>query len=334
MDTRYAVGVDVGGTTLAAGLVAFPSGALHDRRVVRTRPERGGQAVLDDAFGLASQLVASARRDAGADVVGVGVGVAELVDLDGNVRSSHTIPWEGVDVSSRFVSLAPVTVVESDVRVGALGEAMFGAGSGHRIFAYVSVGTGISACLVIDGRPYAGAHGNAVVLATGPYGLECPSCGGWAEVALEEYASGPALARRYEGGVIGAEEVVEAATRGDARAEQIVSSGGRALGHAIGLLINLWDPGVVVVGGGLGLAGGTYWQHLLEGMGRTAWPPERGEGAVVKAELGADASVVGAATAAWRLARPSPTRDGGRAGTNHERTTVGHGAGGEAATTN
>src|SRR5688572_30253515 len=91
-----AIGLDVGGTKIAAGLVA-PDGKIIARRVIPTLPQRGGEAVLEDALSLASSL----REEAGAAerrLVAIGVGVGELVDLDGNVASAQTIPWRGVPV--------------------------------------------------------------------------------------------------------------------------------------------------------------------------------------------------------------------------------------------
>ena len=102
------------------------------------------------------------------ELLGIGVGVPELVDPVGNISSAHTLAWQGDGVRAAFSSLAPA-VVESDVRAGALAEAMFGAGRGYRLFVYVTVGTGISSTLVQDGRPFAGARGNALILASSPF---------------------------------------------------------------------------------------------------------------------------------------------------------------------
>lgn len=298
MGEDWAVGLDVGGTKIAAGLIGFPSGRVLERRVIPTNAGRGGQAVLANALGLARGLLEeAAARDL--RPVGIGVGVAELVDLEGNVTSAHNIPWQGLPVQSGFASLAPA-VVESDVRAAALGEALLGAGQTLQTFAYVTVGTGISACLVQDGRPYAGSRGNAVVLASGAYGLECPHCGDWAERVLENYASGPGLVARYGRGAIQAEEVLVAAASGDPKAAEVVASAGRALGYAVGLLVNLLDPEAVIVGGGLGLAGGLYWDSLVEHMRHAVWSRHTRELTVLPARLGVDAGLMGAAAVAWQ----------------------------------
>jgi glucokinase len=298
MREDWAIGLDVGGTKIAAGLVGLPSGRLLARRVVATKSHRSGETVLAEALGLASGLLeeAAARE---LRPLGIGVGVAELVDLEGNISSAQNIPWRGLPVQAAFSSLAPA-VVESDVRAAARGEALLGAGQALRAFVYVTVGTGISACLVQDGHPYAGARGNAIVLASGTCGLECPHCGAWAERVLEEYAAGRALVARYGRGATQAEEVLAAAAEGDARAVEVVTSAGRALGQAVGMLVNLLDPEAAIVGGGLGLAGGPYWTSFVEALRRAIWSPVTRELAVLPARLGVDAGLMGAAAVAWQ----------------------------------
>src|SRR5206468_8561396 len=105
------------------------------------------------------------------------------------------LDWQGVPVRESFARLAPA-LVEADVRAAALAEALFGAGQPFRLFVYVTVGTGISCCLVQDGRPYAGGHGNALIFASSPLTTTCTQCGTILKPVLEEFASGPAPVRR------------------------------------------------------------------------------------------------------------------------------------------
>lgn len=167
-----ALGLDVGGTKTAGGLVDLASGQLLARRAIPTQPQRGGQAVLTDALRLAEGLLVEAQSQ-DRSVAGLGVSVCELVDLDGNVTSAQTVAWADLPVRQAFSRLAPA-VVEADVRAHAWAEAVWGAGRHHRQFVFVAVGTGISSCLVLDGRPYAGARGQALVLASSPVAVPCP----------------------------------------------------------------------------------------------------------------------------------------------------------------
>jgi glucokinase len=260
--------------------------------------------------------------------------------------------------------------IESDVRAAAVAEARFGAGRGHGVFVYLTVGTGISFSLVQQGVPYAGARGNALLLlAPGakPTGSDVagqPSAGvagqsragvagqrsagvagqssagvagqrsagvagqSSAGVAappgeldqpplLETVAAGPALVERFRdaggreprgdatgptpssGRVEGdARMVLDAAAAGDPVAVAIVREAGDALGDAIALLVNALDPEAVVVGGGLGLAGGVYLAGAIDRARRMIWAPEARTLPIMPAGLGVHAGVVGAALSA------------------------------------
>jgi glucokinase len=296
-----AIGLDVGGTKIAAGVVAFPCGQVLVRRTIPTRANRDGRAVLTDALILAAEMMAEGAAR-GLEIGGLGVGVAELVDLDGHVTSAQTIAWQGLAVREEFARLAPA-VVESDVRAAALAEAHFGAGRPFKAFAYVTVGTGISYSLVQDGHPYAGARGNALVLASAPLSTTCTECGAQLHPVLEEIASGPALVARYNrlrpGGAARGQDVVAAAAAGDPVALEVVGAAGAALGTSVGFLVNVLDPEAVIVGGGLGLAGGLYRQSFIEATRAHVWAEAARDLPIVPAALGTDAGLIGAAATIW-----------------------------------
>lgn len=297
-----AIGIDVGGTKIAAGLVTFPDGTVRTRRDRPTLPQRGGAAVLGDVLGLAEDLAAQAcslhlRTDA------IGLGLCELIDPQGEAMSANCVAWTGLDVRDRLSKIAR-TFVEADVRAAALSEAMFGAGRGRRTFLYVTVGTGISCCLVIDGQPFAGARGATGTMASSPLSVACEKCRAVNDRTLEEIASGPALVARYTAQCPGAapsgEDVAAAAAAGDRVAIEVVRSAGQALGAALGQLVNVLDPEVVVVGGGLGLSGGLYWDSLVESTRRHIWSDVHRELPLLPATTGRDAVVIGAAATAWQ----------------------------------
>ena len=302
-----AIGLDVGGTKIAGGLVT-PDGKVLSRRSIPTLPGRGGGAVLDDALALAAVLQDEAIA-AGRSAQAIGIGVCELVDLQGNIYSAQTVPWRGVPVRERFAALAP-TLVEADSRAAAFCEARFGAGKNHRIFLYVTVGTGIGSSLVLDGVPYAGAHGATGTLASSPLTSRCEECGATLRPVLERIAAGPALATRYNElaarKVDRGEEVLAAASAGDRHAIRVVESAGEALGATIGLMVNMLDPEAVIVGGGLGMAGGLYWESFLASTRRHIWSDRHRDVPIVTAVYGSEAGFVGAAASALqRCSAPS-----------------------------
>lgn len=297
-----AIGLDVGGTKIAAGLVARASGVVLARRLTPTLPQRGGQEVLDDAVALAHELLVEASA-LGCSVAGIGVGVCELVDPHGHITSAHTVAWRGLPVRETFAQLAS-TLVESDARAPALAEARYGAGKPYRLFTYVTVGTGISYCLVQEGRPYAGAQGNALILASSPLTTTCTQCGAVLKPVLEEFASGPALVARYNQAtgahLLGAEAVLAAAASGDATASEIIRSAGEALGVSVGWLVNVLDPEAVIVGGGLGSANGPYWDAFVASARAHIWSDTNRDLPIVHAALGPDAGMIGAAATVFQ----------------------------------
>ena len=274
------IGVDVGGTKIAAALVAG-GGRVLAHTLVPTRAARPGPEILRDAVSAAAAMAREAA-DQGQTVGGVGVGVPEIVDLDGRVTTGSVIDWTGEDVEAAFAGFGPVTVI-ADVRAAALAEAQLGAGRGHGVMVYVTVGTGISHTLVIDGRPFAGARGAALLFGSGAI----------AGVVLEDVAGGPAIAR-----AAGTETAEEALAAG----HPAVDEAARLLGEGIAVLVNLLDPEIVVVGGGLGSAGGSYLERAVSVARPRIWLPAARDLPIVTAGLGPEAGVIGAALAS-RFAR-------------------------------
>lgn len=310
------IGIDVGGTKIAAGLVDPATGALHHRRQVPTDAGRGGQAVLDEVLALAQALFDVARAETHT-IGGLGVGICELVDPAGDVQSAHAVAWQGLPVQTRLGELLPgvPAVVEADVRAHALAEARFGAGQPYRLFAFVNIGTGISSTVVMDRHTLPGARGNALTLASGPLvvppvpdilGDHAP---GQAPVRfiLEEYAAGPGLLRRYaaRGGdhLAHGRELFARAASGDTIARTLLAEAGAAVGNSIAFLVNIIDPEAVVIGGGLGLAGGVYWDSLVDATRAAIYADTTRDLPLVCAALGPDAGIIGAALRARQIGR-------------------------------
>jgi glucokinase len=256
-----AVGVDVGATKIAAARVDVERGEILEARRIPTAPQRGPDAVLSDCRELATEL--------GAGVAALGIAVCELVDPSGRVCSGETIDWRDVDL------LATFGWVESDVRAAALAEARFGAGRDEPDFLYVTVGSGISHCLMSGGEPRVGVRGSAI-------GTGAP--------LVERWSSGLALARRT--GHASAEEALA-----DPAATETVEDAARRLGLVLAALVNALDPGAVIVGGGLGLHDG-YRARVEAALRAEVYDPRARGLPVLPAGLGADAPVIGAALAA------------------------------------
>lgn len=292
---QYAIGIDVGGTKIAAGLVSSDGEVLQKKRVP-TQAYLGGEYVLQKVTELAHFFLEQAQK-LNKNVSGIGMGVAELVNPHGHITSSQTIKWQGLDVQRYLSALAP-TSLEADVRVAAVAESTFGAAKGVKHVLYVTIGTGISHALVIDGRPFAGAHGNALVFASSPLRLY-DETGAKTYLPLEDFSAGPALVRRYNQRTgktcTQGQDVFEAARLGDKEALFVLESAAKTLGAGVGWLVNVFDPQMVVIGGGLGVAGGKYWDYLEAATRDHIWSEESRQVPMLRAALGDDAGLVGAA---------------------------------------
>jgi glucokinase len=198
--------------------------------------------------------------------------------------------------------MAP-TVMEADVRAAARAEALFGAGRRASAFLYVSIGTGISSCLVIDGLPFVGSRGASGTMASGPWPGFHETRIDALPLTLEQIAAGPALVARFNqlhGEARSGQDVLVAAEAGNAVATRIVQSAAETLGGSIGSLINVLDPELVVLGGGLGLSEGLYRNALIDSARRHIWWEGHRDLPIVSAATGPDAGVIGAAATAWK----------------------------------
>jgi glucokinase len=309
---RCAIGIDVGGTKCAAGLVSLDDGRVVARCLRPTKAERGGEAVLVDVLEMARSLQADANQ-LNFRPESIGIGLCELVGVEGQIHSDATIHWMGTPVAGRIEHETRLPVfIDADVRAAARAEAHFGAGRNLRCFLYVTVGTGISSCLVVDRKPFAGARGLTGTFASGKALIASTDGELLSGPPLEQFSSGPALASRFATVRVGfagaAPEVLALAEAGDPLAGPIVESAGKTLGAAIAQLVNVLDPEAVVIGGGLGLATGRY-RHCVESALREyVWSELHRNIRLVSATLGNDAGIVGAAL--WTGNNASSPRHG------------------------
>jgi glucokinase len=287
------VGVDVGGTKIAAALVAR-NGSTSAARTLPT-PTDGGAAL--DAVGRIVRDVAEAAHGA---LGAVGVGLPSLIDsVTGRVRMSANIDLAEVDVAAELGRRVAVPVaVDNDANVAALAEHRVGAGAGRGDLVMLTVGTGVGGGVVAGGRLVRGGRGTGaelghmVIQADGPpCQRNCPNRG-----CLETLVSGTAIAR--DAGTA-AEDVVERAVRGDAAARAVIERAGRFLGVGIANLANIFNPDVVVVGGGVAAGAGELLLAPARAEYRARALGPNAQADVLAAALGPAAGAVGAGLLAW-----------------------------------
>jgi glucokinase len=292
--TQRVIGVDVGGTKILGGLVDR-AGTILRRHEVAT-PTSSADDILATLVGLLVELEVS-------DVGAVGLGVPGRLDrVSGVILGATNLPLDGVDLRAQVEQRVGVPVgIENDANAAALAEWTHGAGRGAQNLVMLTLGTGVGGGVVIDGRLYRGwAEIGHVVVAAG--GAPCQgSCHGHGH--LESLVSGEAASRVAEalwGEGADAHALVLRARDGDTDALAALDAIGALLGAGIGSLVNIFDPGVVVVGGGFGTAASDFLLEPARAAARVeAVPPADARLNVVLAELGNEAGLIGAALVAF-----------------------------------
>jgi glucokinase len=287
------IGVDLGGTKIAAGIVDR-EGGIGPRKEFPT-PTTSEEDVVAALEHAVEELF-------GDGVGAIGLGVPSTVDQTRGVAvSSVNIPFADVPLRQRIGDRFGVPCgIDNDANAAAIAEWQVGAGRGTRHMIMLTLGTGVGGGLILDGKPYRGAVGAAAELGhlvIEHDGRPCQgSCTGRGH--LEAYATGGAATKDAEdafGAGADTRLVLERAREGDERALELLDEIGRRLGSALGSLVNIFDPEAIVIGGGWGEAADEFlFGPAREVMLREALVPARDRVRLLPAELGPDAGLVGA----------------------------------------
>jgi len=305
--------LDIGGTKLAAGVIAPTGEALGEDRDT-TDPAASPAEILEALFELGEASIGRAGvkwRELGA----VGVSFGGPVDYpQGRTVTCHHLPgWEGVPLRDWVAERAGLPVVmDNDANAAALGEATFGAARGCEHVLYLTVSTGIGGGLVLGGRVYRGANSMAGEIGhtlVAPDGPEC-TCG--RRGCLEAVAAGPGIARAAREAIesgeasalqdVPAEELtakhVAEAAPSDALAARVMAQAGEYLGLGISAAVNLINPQIVVIGGGVAEAGEILLGPVRESVQRHAVPESVRDLRIATGELRERGGLLGAAALA------------------------------------
>jgi glucokinase len=292
VEAPVVIGLDVGGTKILSGLVDRDGRVLAEREV--PSPDGSEEGVL-------GALDAAVEALLGERVAAIGYGIpANLERGTGRILHAMNLPLDDVDLASRARERFGLPVgIENDAGAATLAEWRRGAGRGTQNLVMVTLGTGVGGGIVIDGRLFRGwAEVGHIVLQEG--GQEC-SCGGRGH--LEVLASGTAgdrAAQELYGADADARVLVSRAEDGDEQAFDALARMGRSLGAGIASLVNVFDPELVVVGGGFGAAAGDLvLEPAREAARADAILPANSTLRVVPAQLGPEAGLVGAGLVAF-----------------------------------
>ena len=308
----YAVGVDIGATSVDVALADFRGGILErcaEPADVRARP--------DEFLGRVAELIADllARRGGNAaEVVAIGIGVPGPVEFaPGVLIAPPLMPlWEGFPIKAFMQRRFPAArvVVDNDVNIMAIGEQRAGAGRGLESFLSIKIGTGIGCGIISHGAVYRGADGCA-----GDVGHICvdyngPVCHCGNQGCLEIMAAGPAIAaaararaaagespflaaRLAERGELTAIDVGDAAAAGDRAANEIIRASGRMIGGVLATLVNFYNPQAIFIGGGVSGIGHALLSSIRQATLRRATALSTRHLRIEYSPLGADAGVIG-----------------------------------------
>ena len=310
MSPRETIGVDLGGTKMAVGVV-------DSEQHIHYEGKESSIGLSEDKLveDLGRELAEA--KQARPDVLSAGLGIPATIDHDRGV-AIQAVNLEISDVPLRDLMqerLGLPVFLDNDANMAALAEYLYGAGRGAQNMVLLTIGTGIGGGLILGGEVYRGSTGGAaelghiVIREDGlPCQGNCPNHG-----CVETYASGTALAREgkaaaerepgsalgkalAEGPILG-RTVTDLAVNGDALASEVVADAGRHLGVALASLANIFDPDVIVIGGGVAAAGELLIGPAREELQSRALDPMNGT-PVKLAELGPDAGMIGAAAMA------------------------------------
>jgi len=313
----YVLGLDIGGTKIAAGVVA-PDGRVRSFALEPTKVEEGSERGVERLFQLGRRAVAESGIE-WTRIAAVGIGAGGPLDPARGVLIAppHLPGWCDVPLVARAEEAFGLPVIlENDATAAAAGEHRYGAGAGTSHMIYLTISTGVGGGFVSDGRLYRGANGNGGELGhvtVDCAGRVCRGCG--RKGCLEAYVSGTSIAERAGEagmGVVTAADVVAAAQAGDPLATEVWDATTDALACGVTSLVNLFEPQLVVLGGGVVSGTGEQLLGPVRERVRAEAMRTAGEMAqIVQSALGRHVGVVGAAAiAAERIASSNVLSDG------------------------
>jgi len=311
---RPVLTVDLGGTKIMTAVV-LPDGRLLSHNYCLTMADRGPEVVIDRILSALNGAMAQAQLKT-SELIGLGVAAAGILDTKkGIVTTSPNLPhWHDVQLGDILTEkLGIVTYIINDANAAAVGEHRFGVGKGFTNMIYLTVSTGIGGGIIVDGELYSGTDGCAGELGHMTVEVDGPRChcgnfgclealaSGWAVVieAVKRINQGEksSIIELADGGLesITAETVAMAARRGDRLAADIVREAANYLGVGLANLVNIFNPELIVIGGGLSKMGDMLLKPARKVVKERAFKLPTRTVRIVRARLGSNAGIIGAA---------------------------------------
>ena len=301
MSEKLTIGIDIGGTRIKAGVIDG-NGNLSSQINEPSHVDKDYSELL----GKLQEIVEYYRSIGDSDVTGVGLAVAGLMDSERRViiEAPNCASLVGNSLPDDLTGKVGLpTIMDNDANVMAVGEGISGAAQDSRHYIALTLGTGVGGAVISNGVLIRGIDGGGGELGHFPIDRRGPLCGCGARGCLEAYV-GKAGIRRYivrnhpQCKDVGLKEVNRAAIGGDEAASEVFAFIGRTLGVAVAGLVNIFNPELVVVGGGVAAAGELFLKPLRDEVNRRAFKAYLTSLEIRTAELGNWAGVIGAAAMA------------------------------------
>lgn len=311
---KFMVGVDIGGTKILA-VVAGSNGKLLARKHIPTQAASGPEVGIKRIILAIKQVLQQANIPSIDRLRGIGIAIAGLVDTPHGilVTSPHLPGWRDVPLKEQIeTALGVKTFIINDAKAAALGEYRYGAGKGIRNQIYMTVSTGIGGGIITDGALYTGTGGSAGEIGHMVIDVNGPRCDCGNNGCLESLASGTSVARdmsdRLKKGApsivrdmvsghlqyITAEIVSKAADQGDSVASEVIHQAGIYLGVGLANLVNIFNPELIIIGGGFAKVGNRLLDPAMSEMKRRAFAWPASQVRLLAAKLGDNSGVTGA----------------------------------------
>ena len=307
--SNYAIGIDLGGTNLKAGIVDKDGKILH-RLSTKTNSDADSQTISNQILELIAEIIKISNFKK-SDIIGIGLGSPGLIDKKREtILFSPNLPrWRNIPIK-RIVAerFSKPCVLENDANAAAWGEKWVGAGKEATSMVMLTLGTGIGGGIIIDNRLWRGANNVAAEIGHTVIQMDGPQCNCGNHGCVEVYASATGMVRRFKellkGGAssslkdcdeITAKMINDAAFQGDKASLDIIEETGRYLGIAIVNIMHILNPEMIVLAGGMIGSGELLMNPIRQVTTQRAFEASYKDTKIVFSQLGNDAGIIGAA---------------------------------------
>ena len=308
---KYVIGIDLGGTKISTAIASL-DGKVQSMFVIPTEAELGEKKVIENIVKSIEKVIVEGKSTLD-EIACIGIGSPGVLDLEaGIILATPNLPFANFKILEELKNYIDADFyLDNDANVATIGEYILGAGKGQENMVYVTVSTGVGAGAIVNGELYRGSTSNALEvghMTLDPHGPIC-GCGNFG--CLEALSSGTAIAKKARQAVgskietslrqydkITSYEVFVEAKNGDMVSNEIIDSALEYLGIGIANIMAMFDPSMIIIGGGVSNAGDVIFNKIKEVVKRRSFKVMVDNCEILHAKLGTDAGVLGAVSLA------------------------------------